>query len=297
MTRAALVSLLLAAGAFAIYTSPTDSFTFVILGDRTGSAVPGVYEQAWRETDADHPSFVLNVGDTIEGYHDGAIDVEWRRVMRQIQPFRRYKIFFTPGNHDVWSQASAQAFQKYTSCALHYSFDFKQAHFTVLDNSRTDQLSDSELAYLEKDLSTHATQRIKFVVSHRPSWILNTVLRNRGFRLQQMAERYGVRYVIAGHIHEMLRFDLNGVTYLSFASSGGHLRGNKQYESGWFFQHTFVTVHGDSVNFDIKELPPPFGRSRVSHPADWGAAGLVSAASMPRRAAPRLIPAPDRDPK
>jgi hypothetical protein len=72
----------------------------------------------------------------------------------------------------------------------------------------------------------------------------------------------------------MLHFDLDGITYLSIASSGGHLRSTKRYEDGWFFQHTFVTVRGNSVNFEIKELGPPFGRSRVTKPADWGPAGL-----------------------
>jgi hypothetical protein len=72
----------------------------------------------------------------------------------------------------------------------------------------------------------------------------------------------------------MLHFDLDDVTYLSMASSGGHLRSTKRYEDGWFFEHTFVTVQGRSVDFEIKELNPPFGHSRITKPADWGAAGL-----------------------
>jgi UDP-2,3-diacylglucosamine pyrophosphatase LpxH len=267
---------LLVAGAVAAYTSAPTEFRFAILGDRTGGAVPGVYEEAWRETNLDHPEFVVTVGDTIEGGDDLTMDAQWQEVLRMLAPYRRYRIFFTPGNHDVWSIASAQAFEKYTKRPLHYSFDYRQAHFTILDNSRGDEMPAEELALLEKDLQLHRKQPVKFIFSHRPSWILQVVLGNPNFPLHQLAKRYGVKYVIAGHIHQMLHFELDGVTYLSMASSGGHLREDKKYDKGWFFEHTLATVRDDSASFAIKELDRPFGESRVSKPADWGPAGLVS---------------------
>jgi 3',5'-cyclic-AMP phosphodiesterase len=265
-------------GVFAGFRAASDEFRFAILGDRTGEAVPGVWDRVWLETDADRPDFVVTVGDTIQGGNDNTLDVEWREMMQMLAPYRsKYRIFFTPGNHDVWSEASAQAYQRYTKRPLHYSFDYKQAHFTILDNSRSDEMPAGELAYLRDDLEKHASQPLKFVFSHRPSWILQVVLSNPKFPLHELAKRYGVEYVIAGHIHQMLHFELGGVTYLSMASAGGHLRNGKEYEKGWFFAHTIVMVHGASADFAIKELGPPFGESRVTKPADWGAAGLVSA--------------------
>jgi 3',5'-cyclic-AMP phosphodiesterase len=267
--------LLIAGGGVVAYTSSSDEFHFVILGDRTGGAVPGVYEEAWRQANRNHPDFVISVGDTIEGGDDLTLDAQWQQIVHILAPYRRYRLFLTPGNHDVWSVASAQAFEKYSKRPLHYSFDYRQAHFTVLDNSRSDTMPAEELAYLQKDLQIHQKKPIKFIFSHRPSWILQVVLGNPDFRLHRLAKRYGVEYVIAGHVHEMLHFEVDGITYLSIASSGGHLRGSKRYEDGWFFQHTLVTVRDASVNFKIKELGPPFGHSRVTQPADWGAAGLL----------------------
>jgi 3',5'-cyclic-AMP phosphodiesterase len=267
--------LLIAAGGVVAYTSSRSEFHFVILGDRTGGAVPGVYEESWRETDRDRPDFVISVGDTIEGGDDLTVDAEWQQIIHMLAPYRRYRLFLTPGNHDVWSVASAQAFEKYSKRPLHYSFDYRQAHFTVLDNSRSDTMPAEELAYLQKDLQIHQKQPVKFIISHRPSWILQVVLGNPDFPLHRLAKRYGVKYVIAGHVHEMLHFEVDGITYLSIASSGGHLRSTKRYEDGWFFQHTLVTVRGSSVNFEIKELHPPFGRSRVTQLANWGPAGLL----------------------
>jgi len=262
-------------GAFGAYSAANDEFRFAIIGDRTGEAVPGVWEQVWRETDADHPAFIVTVGDTIQGGNDGTMDAEWRQELGTLAPYRRkYRIFFTPGNHDVWSAASALAYEKYTERPLHYSFDYQQAHFTVLDNSRSDAMPSGELAFLREDLEKHAQQPVKFVISHRPSWILEAVLSDPHFEMQQLAKHFGVQYVIAGHIHQMLHFELGGVTYLSMASAGGHLRDGKEYDKGWFFAHTMVTVHGAAAEFRIKEAGPPFGEGRVTKPADWGAAGL-----------------------
>ena len=195
------------------------------------------------------------------------------KFLALLAPYRRYRIFFAPGNHDVWSAASAHAYEKYTRHPLHYSFDYRQAHFTILDNSRSDKLPAEEFAYLQKDLELHKNQPVKFIVSHRPSWILNAVLGNPAFPLHQLAKRYGVKYVIAGHIHQMLRFEVEGVTYLSMPSSGGHLRLEKQYDKGWFFAHALVSVVDNSASFEIKEAAPPYGQSRVSKLSDWGAAG------------------------
>ena len=254
--------------------APDADFRFAVLGDRTGEAITGAYEEAWRETAFDRPNFVVTVGDTIQGDDDRKLESEWRQAMQILAPYRRFPVFFTPGNHDIWSALSAEAYQRYTRHALHYSFDYKQAHFTILDDSRSDEMSPGELTFLQQDLELHRTQPLKFVFSHRPSWILHAVLGNYNFPLHQLAKKYGVQYVIAGHLHQMLAFNLEGIRYLSMASSGGHLRASRKYEDGWFYEHSLVTVKGNAVQFEIKELAPSFGQARITHPDDWGAAGL-----------------------
>ena len=251
-------------------------FHFAILGDRTGAAQPGVFEEAVREVAAQHPAFVVTVGDAIEGGSDATANAEWNAMLSSISPLlQNGRIFFTPGNHDVWSEASARDFSAHTKRPLHYSFDFAQAHFTVLDNSRAEQFSPEEMAFLESDLAAHAAQPLKFVFSHRPSWILQALLGDRKSKFQQIAEKYHVQYFIAGHIHQMLYFHVDEVNYICMPSAGGHLRNDKQYESGWFFAETEVEVHGATARFTIHELRPPFGQGRTSSLQDWGAAGLV----------------------
>lgn len=250
-------------------------FRFAILGDRTGEAVPGVYEQVWREVSADHPDFVINVGDTIQGGDDQTVTTEWTHIRELLRPFRAYRFFYTPGNHDIWSSLSLHAYQTFTGRPPHYSFDYQDAHFTVLDNSRTEDLGPEEIDFLRSDLSVHAAKSLKFVIFHRPSWIVNLLLQNPNFPLHQLAKKYHVQYVICGHLHEMLHFEMDGVTYLSMPSAGGHLRGPKTYDKGWFFAHSLVTVNGSTVEFRIQELGPPFGQSRTTKLSDWGVTGLA----------------------
>jgi len=249
------------------------SFQFVILGDRTGETQPGVYERVWQEAAAEDPAFVLSVGDSIQGLNDATAEAEWRQFERILTPYRRFPLFLAPGNHDIWSARSAALFQKYAAHLAHYSFDHSQAHFTILDNSRSDSLSPEELQFLETDLEAHKGQLVKFIVSHRPSWLVDAMLQNPRSRLHQLVKKYGVRYVIAGHVHQMLEVDLEGVKYISMASSGGHLRGTEQYRDGWFFGYALVGVHGQAVDFHIKELKPPHGQGRVTEPKDWLRAG------------------------
>jgi predicted phosphodiesterase len=262
--------------------APTpDSFRFAILGDRTGEAQAGVYEQVWKEVAAENPAFVVSVGDTIQGMNDRSAEEEWRRVGQILSPFHGYPLFLTPGNHDIWSPASERLFQQNAAHPPHYSFDYGQVHFTILDNSRSEALPAGELAFLETDLKAHAGQPLKIVVSHRPSWVVDVALGNPNFRLHQLARRYGVQYVIAGHLHQMLRLELESVTYVSMVSSGGHLRLSGAYADGWCFGHALVEVNGKSIEFQIVEAGPPHGKNRITKLTDWGMTGLLKRDPQP----------------
>jgi len=228
----------------------------------------------WSEIAAEQPSFVISVGDTIQGLNDENAEAQWRQIDQLLMPYRRYALYLAPGNHDIWSAKSEQLFKQHAR-GPHYSFDYGQAHFTILDNSRTEELSDQELLFLEADLKAHRAQPLKFVITHRPSWLFNVALQNPNFALHQLAKRYGVQYVIAGHVHQMMHFALDGVTYVSMASSGGRLRSSEAYDDGWFFAHALVQVDGQNVTFEIREAGPPHGKARVTNLAEWGMRGLI----------------------
>src|SRR5437667_12351532 len=138
---------------------------FAIIGDRTGEAQPGVYERVWLEVNRAHPDFAINAGDVIQGGNDATAEREWREV-QAAWPRNRYPLFFTPGNHDIWSPPSQNLYEKYTGHPPQYSFNYQDAHFTVLDNSRTENLGDDQMKFLERDLEQNREHNPKFIFFH-----------------------------------------------------------------------------------------------------------------------------------
>jgi Icc protein len=265
------LAILLVAAFFFLAAAPgPETFHFVILGDRTGETERGVYEQVLADAASIDPAFIVTTGDTIQGLDDATADAEWRQAEQILAPYRRFRLYLTPGNHDIWSAPSENLFRKYSGHPRHYSFDYGPAHFTILDNSRSEQLSIDELSFLEQDLKAHAAQPVKFIVSHRPSWIFNALAGNSDFQLHRLARTYGVQYVIAGHLHEMLHYKLDSIEYVSMPSSGGHLRGAEKYEDGWFFGYADVDIRKSTANFQIHQLG-----GRITALNDWGPGGLV----------------------
>lgn len=250
---------LLAAG------SPANNFRFSILGDRTGDAQPGVYEQVWREIDATHPDFVINVGDTIQGGNDATAASEWR-ALRPLWERYRYPLYFTPGNHDIWSAPSREVYQEQTGHPAFYSFNFQNAHFTVLDNSQSPDLSfslpDDQMQFLERDLERNRDREPKFVFFHKPLWLIPVKFQNSRFPFHQLIAKFGVRYVVSGHGHQYVREVLDGVTHLETPSSGGKLKG-EGFAQGWFYGYAQVVVEGSSAEITVHEIGPPFGQGRV----------------------------------
>ncbi len=241
------------------------SFRFAIVGDRTGRAQPGIYEETWREVAASHPDFVITVGDAIEGLNSRTALSEWTSVRKNWPPGLR--VYHTAGNHDIWDAASEALYVEETGRAPFYSFDFQGAHFTVLDNSRTEALSPEQLRFLESDLRSVRSPGPRFVFFHRPFWLLPLKLQAPELRLQTLARQYGVCCVISGHGHQFQSIQHEGVLYLEVGSSGATLAGAGPagigYAEGWFYQYAWVTVADGKASFEIRELQPPYGQRRT----------------------------------
>ena len=240
--------------------NPSNDFRFSILGDRTGDAEPQVYEAVWRDVALLHPDFVINVGDTIQGGNDASAETEWR-ALRPI--WNRYKLpqFFTPGNHDIWSDVSRKIYEKQTGHPASYGFNFQDAHFTVLDNSQTEILSDQQMEFLERDLQQNKDRDPKFVLFHKPFWLIPVIFRSGQFPFHQLIKKYGVRYVISGHGHQFVRGVQDGIVYLEAGSSGGKLKG-QGFERGWFFGQIFTQVKESKVEMTVQEIDAPMGKGR-----------------------------------
>ena len=247
-----------------------NDFRFSIVGDRTGDAQPGVYEQVWRELDAWHPNFVINVGDTIQGGSDTTAASEWR-ALRPLWDRYRYSMYFTPGNHDIWSPVSRAIYEEQTGHPAFYSFNYQNAHFTVLDNSEDPDLSaglsDRQMQFLASDLAQNRDRDPKFVFFHKPFWLIPVKFQSSQFPFHQLIEKFGERTVVSGHGHQFVRAVQDGITYLEAPSSGGKLKG-EGFAQGWFYGQVLVTVKGKNVDMSVKEIGAPFGQGRVMKASD-----------------------------
>lgn len=237
-------------------------FDFAILGDRTGGAVPGVYEQIVKEIASHHPSLVINVGDTIQGMDDVTTAEEWAAVKPVWKYFGDIPFYLVPGNHDIWSPASERIWKSQTGHPPQYSFDFRGMHVTVLDNSRTGDLAPEQLAFLESDLAAHTSAQPKFVFFHRPFWILNVKFQNGDFPLHRLVKKYGVQFVVSGHVHEFDRSEYDGVQYVMVGSSGGsldHGSGHTLGLGGSYFGYAWVHVDGATATLEFRKVAAQSG--------------------------------------
>jgi Icc protein len=241
-----------------------NDFRFSIVGDRTGDAQPGIYEQVLEEIHTLDPNFIINVGDTIQGGNDATAASEWR-ALRPLWDRYRTTFYFTPGNHDIWSQESRAVYKEQTGHLAFYSFNYQNAHFTVLDNSQdpdlSGDLSDPQMQFLSRDLAQNRERDPKFIFFHKPFWLIPVKFQSSQFRFHQLIEKFGVRYVVSGHGHQFVRGVQDGILYLEAPSSGGKLKG-QGFAQGWFYGHVLVTVKGASADLTVREIGAPFGEGR-----------------------------------
>ncbi|ARS28860.1 metallophosphoesterase family protein [Sphingomonas sp. KC8] len=106
---------------------------FAVIGDRTGLARPGVFEQAIKQVDLMQPEFLINVGDLIEGYTGDAAELarEWGEMETAIGQLRA-PFIYVAGNHDIGNDMMLSAW-KAKRGEPYYQFTYKDVLFLVLD--------------------------------------------------------------------------------------------------------------------------------------------------------------------
>jgi len=195
---------------------------FAIIGDRTGSHTPGVYGQCIDEIERLKPEFVITVGDMIEGYRDDPdrMDSEWDEYDSIVEQLTM-ELYFTPGNHDIWSDMSVEQYRaRYGE--PNYSFDHKALHIAVLDNSRYDGVEDftpEQLKWLSDDLEKSDAQ-YKMVFMHQPFWFW-TISEGNDDPVHSICVEKGVDAVFTGHFHKYFCGEYDNIIYTSLGSSGG----------------------------------------------------------------------------
>lgn len=239
-----------------------ESFTFAVVGDRTGGHTKGVFEKVMKEAVKLKPDFIINVGDIIEGYNDNekAINREWDEVLPM---FTKTGIpyYLVPGNHDIWSDLSEKIYTK--RCAKpYYSFNYKGSHFIILDTSRVSEtkpedMSKEQVEWLIQDLEENKDKKHKFVFYHKPFWY-DSFKKNKNDRFHDIFVKYNVEAVFNGHYHTYCETEKDGVHYIMVGTSGGVTTENAD-SRGRFYNYFQVNVkpgNSEVITYKLGESKP-----------------------------------------
>jgi predicted phosphodiesterase len=241
---------------------PENEFTFVVLGDSQFNNVH-VFNRLVEEVTLLYPSFVIQVGDLIDGYVDDIDEVkkQWRRFKGQLAPLADIPYFPVPGNHDVLGKdakpnAEVEAVYHEIWGDFYYSFDYRNAHFVILDTDYRDEIGrvgSEQFRWLEQDLNANHNKAHIFVFFHRP---LDS-LKNSD-QLHQLFTQHPVRAVFYGHAHHYHYFERDGIQYVMTNASGN--MGTNIPQAGSFFHFIFASVRDGKFRFGVVKagsvLPP-----------------------------------------
>lgn len=244
-----------------------ERFQIAIMTDRTGGHRPGIWMDAVTKLNMLRPSFVMSVGDLIEGYTD-----DRQRALAEWDEFTGFvdqldmKFFFVAGNHDVTNPMLQEMWREKFGAAW-YSFDYKRVHFLcLLSEDPLQRIGDEQLAFIRDDLAAHADARHTLVFLHKPLWNIaerelaagNPDSTNWKQVESLLADR--PHTVFAGHVHHYVQYRRNGDRgYYSLATTGGssQLRG---VPYGEFDHVTWLTMEKDGpqvVNLKLDGILPP----------------------------------------
>jgi hypothetical protein len=235
-------------------------FTFAVLGDRTGGAVEGVFEQVVRDVEFLNPDLVLTVGDHIEGYlpDSAAIEAEWDYVVGLLDgmaiPYR-----LTPGNHDIWDARSRRIYAKRFG-SPDAAFVHMNSLFVILDVSmeyKAEGLPAERTQWLEQELSKAKNHTHTFVFYHKPFWCEDFSFERQNL-LHDVFVRHGVDAVFTGHYHRHFYTERDGIRYFGVSSSGGSV-GYGGREVGAFYSYLLARVEGEDL--EVRVLEPGLGES------------------------------------
>lgn len=220
---------------------------FAVIGDRTGSPVPGIYEQVVREIERMRPDFVLSVGDMIEGYPNDTMEIKrrWHEYQEIVGHFTM-PFYYAPGNNDIWNSASLELYTRYAGNPF-YSFTRRGVHFVVLNNSMhytVAEFPQEQITWFINDLEQNKDAVFTIVILHVPYWI-ETVARGQADTLHNIFCTYGVDAVFTGHYHAYFSGNYDGVMYTGVGSSGG---GCSPGPTGMQYHFVWVTIDKNGIS-------------------------------------------------
>ncbi|MEQ8473589.1 MAG: metallophosphoesterase [Marinoscillum sp.] len=241
-----------------LFEETEKDFTFGIVADLTGGERTGIYNTAVAQINRLEPTFVLSVGDLIEGGTEDSVQLanEWdsfdSRTANLEMPF-----FHLGGNHDLTNPAMRRFWEnRFGPRYYHFKYDnvlflmldsedyeeermleinearkhamrvihgeipgtFEETEYAQMFESKVGGISQVQTDYFKKALQANQEVRWTFVLMHKPLW-----RREDDMGLDQLEAALANRdyTVINGHLHSFSHRKRNGKDYITLGTTGG----------------------------------------------------------------------------
>lgn len=241
------------------FESTEEDFTFAIISDLTGGERAGVYSTAVEQLNRLDPTFVMSVGDLIEGATEDLdqLKAEWDsfddRTFQLNMPF-----FHLGGNHDLTNPVMLEYWkERFGPLYYHFVFDnvlflmidsedygeermlevnaarniamkiisgelegtFDESAYAAMEESKVGGISIEQQAYFQAVLSKYPNVRWTFLFMHKPVWKRNDELGLGSIEEVLKGRPYTV---YNGHEHSFSHRRRNGSDYTILGTTGGY---------------------------------------------------------------------------
>jgi 3',5'-cyclic-AMP phosphodiesterase len=205
------------------------------------------------------PDFVLATGDLV---NDGDAPAQWATLEEALREFRM-PVKLLPGNHDDLAAFRARFGPGY------YRFTYRNCDFLCLDSTALRRAT-TQWVWLEHELleSRRWGRRHVFIAMHEPPQDLP--VRDD---LERLIRDYGVKVVLAGHLHRTV--ELAGDGYTTYVVSGNSY---PRDQSGLCYRLFRVGEDGITQRVVRSEAGPESAPQETSGPA-----GSPDATTRPAR--------------
>ncbi|GAA3406114.1 metallophosphoesterase family protein [Paenibacillus hodogayensis] len=138
-------------------------FAFAIVGDRTGIAVPGVFESAMQAVKSLQPDFVVSVGDLVEGYCSDAEEAheEWDEIDSLIGALS-LPFFQTIGNHDYSGNKFMRDVWRERKGSEYYAFRRHDCLFLVVNTEPSKEGEPGEFEFWRRYIRSIRREQERF---------------------------------------------------------------------------------------------------------------------------------------
>ncbi len=229
-----------------------NEFHFVVLGDSQFHDT-AKFNRVIDQTSLLMPSFVIQVGDLIQGYNNDAkaVEKEWLRFKNQINPLLPIPFLPVPGNHDVYNanrrvdKVLEKLYENHWG-SLFKSFQYKNAHFFLINTDSVEAqnaIGPKQMAWLARKLKGSDSAH-KFAFMHKPALLLKNTE-----AIHQLFLEHGVSHVFYGHHHHYHYVKKDGIHY-SMTNAAANMV-HQQKQAGGFHQLLQVSVSGPNVSVAV----------------------------------------------